>query len=322
MINPVSEIDLDFTTYLQERQKQLAQNEVKGIPNYSFSTDRILRQRMSSVKPLHAVGQFIVSKQKVFQEQIYLMQGIAVGPQQFPEIYRLAETCARKLGIGMPQIYIIPDSNLNASTIAADDISPLLLLTSGLIDALEPNELLFVIGHECGHIHNLHGVYNTAAELLTNSAIQSISVGVQIKFGMGAEFLGSLLGGGLRLMLNSWSRCAEITCDRAGLICCGDVEAAQRVFLKLITGGSIRLDQINIEAYLQQAGQVNSRIVKLLELGDTHPLLPKRIEATRAFANCEILYKWHPDIPKNNKSLRTLKETDTLCNQIIQVVQS
>ncbi|GJM40356.1 MAG: hypothetical protein DHS20C20_06380 [Ardenticatenaceae bacterium] len=320
--NPISDIDLDFPAYLQARQTQLAQHEVAGIPNYSFATDRTLRQQMASIKPLHALAQFVVSKQKAFYEQIYLMHGIAVGPQQYPEIYRLAEECARRLGIGLPQIFIIPDSNLNAATMAADDISPLVLLTSGLVDALEPEELLFVIGHECGHIHNLHGVYNTAVQWLTNPLAQMIGAGVQSKIKGAGGIVEFIVRGSIQLLLLRWSRCAEVTCDRAGLICCGNIDVAQQAFLKLLTGGSVRLEHINVEEFLRQAEQINSKTAKLLELGDTHPLLPKRIKATRAFANCDVLYSWRPEMPTDNKPLRTLRQTDALCDDIIRVVQS
>lgn len=321
MSNPTENINLDFSAYLKNRMAQLAQHDSSGVPDYSFATDRTLRQQMSSIKPLHALAQFIVKKQKSFYNQIFLMRGIAVGPEQFPDIYRLSENCSRQLGIGMPQIFIVPDEELNAFTLAADDISPIIILTSGLVNALEPEELLFVIGHECGHIHNLHGVYNTAVVWLTNPLAQTVGTITQGWAGGVGSLLEFVVRGSIQLLLMRWSRCAEITCDRAGLICCGNETAAQNAFLKLATGGSIPLEEINVDAFLKQLERVDSRAAKFLELGDTHPLIPKRIEASRAFSECEIFFNWRPEMSSSKIKIRTLAETDAFCDKIIRVVQ-
>ncbi|WP_257998921.1 hypothetical protein [Fischerella thermalis] len=63
-----------------------------------------------------------------------------------------------------------------------------------------------------------------------------------------------------------WSRYAEITCDRAGLICCGDVRTAELAFVKLIIGSGDSLKQINIDKYLQQMSKNPSPPMQMQEL--------------------------------------------------------
>lgn len=88
-----------------------------------------------------------------------------------------------------------------------------LVVSSGLLEILDNDEIKAAIGHECGHIKCHHIEYHTLAELLV----------------MGAELPLRIAGGilnmippVLRLMLLSWHRESEISADRAALIVSGD----------------------------------------------------------------------------------------------------
>src|SRR5262249_30070872 len=161
---------------------------------------------------------------------------------------------------------------------------PIAVLSAGLIDALEPNQLLFAIGHECGHIHNLHGAYNTAVQNLTNPLAKTIldkvvGLGITMELVTSVTHVRLLAGavtGALKMFFLNWSRAAEVTCDRAGLICCGSLETAERALASLATGGVAALRGINIDAYLDQLDQIRNSPLRLLELAGTHPLIPKR----------------------------------------------
>ena len=79
------------------------------------------------------------------------------------------------------------------------------MVHSALVDHYSDEELLTVIGHECGHIHNSHVVYLTALHYLTHMA------GAVRRVDRCSR---------RRVALLAWSRRAEITCDRAGMLCC------------------------------------------------------------------------------------------------------
>lgn len=312
--NPTAIIDLDFKHYLQSREAELSSHKVGGIPDYAFSLDQELRQQIMAMGPVRAIALSLVSLAVPLYKQIQQMEGVAVSPQQYPEIYAMGEDCARRLGIGIPQIFVYYSPVLNAYTIATDDVAPMIVLSSALVEAFEPTELKFVIGHECGHIHNLHGVYNTLVELMTNSLAAVILRSIPA---LGALKL--VIQGGLLLFFMRWSRCAEVSCDRAGLICCGDVTTATVALAKLTTGGVNRLQKINIQEYLKQIQQVQSTPVRLLELTQSHPLIHKRIEAIRLFADCDVLHSWRPEL-RSSTSVRSKSETDRLCEQFISVL--
>lgn len=189
------------------------------------------------------------------------MESIEVGPQQYPHIYALGEDCAHRLGIGVPQIFIQRGSESDAYTFATDDIAPIIVLSSEIVESFTPEELKFVIGHECVHIHNLHGVYNTVIEIMTNQLAEGVLQSVPTQ-----GVLDFFVQGGLTIFFKRWSRYAEITCDRAGLICCGDVRTAELAFVKLIIGSGDSLKQINIDKYLQQMSKNPSPPMQMQEL--------------------------------------------------------
>jgi Zn-dependent protease with chaperone function len=320
--NPTAALDLDFVGYIERRKQEISAHLQGSIPDYSFGMDAVLRRRLATMGPIRSLAKLIVSATVPINRQQYLMSGVLVGPRQYPEFHALTADCARILGIGVPQVFIVPDASRNAFTWATDDVAPLIVVTTGLIEALDPLELKFVIGHECGHIHNLHGIYNATVEIMVNPLARTLLTQM-ISFGIvpgSAELIFGLVRGGLQLFMLQWSRCAEITCDRAGVICCGELEAAQRALVKLIIGGNERLQAFNIEEYLKQLDQIQALPVRFLEIGQTHPLIPRRIRALRVFSECEMMKTWRSDW-KALKAPRSKEEADWICAQIIDVVK-
>lgn len=323
--NPTRQIELDFAGYVAERERVFAEHSAGGVPDYAFSLDEQLRRKISTVRPVRDLAQAMTAIWAPETRQQYLLSGVAVGPRQYPEIHALGEECARRLGIGVPQIFIYHAPEPNGFTIATDDREPVIVLTSALVAALNPTELQFVIGHECGHIHNLHGVYNVAAEMIANPLMhvllqQVAKAGVALKVIQTIghlELLASAVQGGLRLFFMHWSRCAEITCDRAGLICCGDLRAAQLALVKLIVGGASQLQGFNIDEYVEQLGR-SSGPARFSELFADHPLIPRRVEALRWFAECETLYSWRPELRSSAEALAKA-DVDQRCEQIVNV---
>jgi len=89
--------------------------------------------------------------------------------------------------------------------------------------------------------------------------------------------------------LNAWSRRSEVTADRAGMLCCGSLDAAVRALLQLETG-FVDAQNIDMATYLDNfhVYQKKGLVRKLGEYTASHPLTPKRIEALKMFAQSEI----------------------------------
>jgi len=83
---------------------------------------------------------------------------LKVTENNFPEIHRaLMEGCTILNIKKIPKLYIQCGYEVNAYTSGVED--PIIVLNSGCIDLLSYDELLYVIGHELGHIKREHVLY-------------------------------------------------------------------------------------------------------------------------------------------------------------------
>jgi len=261
---------LDFSTYVTQKKTGFVGE--RGGDHYAFSGDLKMLKTLRTLKPIELAVASTVRLGKGVLSGDLLGTSVKVGPNQYPKVYSLVKNCADTLGIPVPSVYIQPRiDSVNAYTYGTDKES-IIVLHSVTVDYLSDEELQFVIGHECGHVQNGHVVYLTALRILTETA---------------RAFLGWFVQPAL-IALQSWSRAAELTCDRAGLLCCKNEKAATHAFLKLVTGSTKLYEQINIDQYLDQLRESREGIGRAAELTKSHPYIPKRIEALKAFAQSEI----------------------------------
>lgn len=90
-------------------------------------------------------------------DKIALLSAGAQGPitkEQNPYLYRLVENLAITAGMPMPKVYIIDSPSLNAFATGRDPEHASIAVTSGLLTALENEELEGVLAHELSHIKN------------------------------------------------------------------------------------------------------------------------------------------------------------------------
>ena len=89
-----------------------------------------------------------------FSDKIVLAMhhAIPLPREQAPEIYAMTEELAGKAGIPVPQIYWIANSAANAFATGRNPKHAAIVLTQGLVQTLNAEELRGVIGHEMGHV--------------------------------------------------------------------------------------------------------------------------------------------------------------------------
>jgi predicted transcriptional regulator len=149
------------------------------------------------------------------------------------------------------------------------------LLSSSLLEAFEPDELKFVVGHELGH--HLFGHHTIPVGTLLSGTIP--------------------IGPGLALQLFAWQRYAEISSDRAGLYCAGGFDGAARALFKLasgLRGGRIR---ILIDKFVSQVTDLRDEAQRQARADEpmrsdwfsTHPFSPLRLRAAELFAASDLL---------------------------------
>jgi Zn-dependent protease with chaperone function len=265
---------LDFNAFVTRKKAERAGGAATSEHDYSFVLDRQSRATVESARPIQlAVGSTVRMWKQVWRGQL-LGSAVKVSDRQFPRIHGLVRECSEQLGIVIPQVYIVNDPRLNAGTFGTDEES-FILVHSALVDHYTDEELRTVLGHECGHIHNSHVVYLTTLHYLKMIA---------------AAFLPWIVYPAM-IPLNELSRRAEITCDRAGMLCSKNEQVAARALTKLVLGSRKLYDEFNLDAFLEQYEEGKDSIGRYMEALATHPYLPKRVLAMRVFAQSELYKK-------------------------------
>ena len=232
---------------------------------YEHDFDRAALEKLEAIPFLTRASQWITSN---FIERVYTVQytgsNLKVTESNYPQIYQYLVDACKILDIDrIPDLYIEWGYQINACTVGAE--KPIIILNSGLIDLCDDDEIMFIIGHECGHIKSNHMLYHMMAQTI-NFVIDAIPGG-------------SLLAGGLQYALYYWDRMSEFTADRAGLLCCQNPEAMTHAFMKMAGLPIKEFDNMQAETFLQQARDFQmldydgmNKVVKFLSIADsTHP---------------------------------------------------
>lgn len=173
----------------------------------------------------------------------YTGSNIKVTERNFPELLKaLNEACSILSIDKIPNLYVKWSYDVNAFTAGVEN--PIIVLNSGTIDLLSCDELLFIIGHELGHIKSQHVLYYQMAQVLPllGNIIGSATLGI-----------GNLISTGLQIAILNWSRMSEFTADRAGLLVCQNAEIASSAMVKLAGVPLKYFDSINIDEFIEQA---------------------------------------------------------------------
>lgn len=177
-------------------------------------------------------------------EQVMLLENIGtsvlVSRNQLPELNQLMVEAAQILNIEPPDLYVRQSPVPNAYTLAIGGKKPFVVVHTSLVELLTRKELQAVLAHELGHLKCDHGVWLTFANILTLGAYT-------------VPGLGGLIAQSLEEQLFRWVRAAELTCDRAALLVAQDPKVVISVLMKLAGGCPSMADQLNVDAFLDQA---------------------------------------------------------------------
>src|SRR6266705_6546298 len=88
---------------------------------------------------------------------LFLASSVRASTEQFPHLYELLLDGSSILDLPeVPELFISQDPIPNAMTLGSD--KPFIVITTGLVDLLDEEELRFTIGHELGHALSGHAV--------------------------------------------------------------------------------------------------------------------------------------------------------------------
>jgi Zn-dependent protease with chaperone function len=227
------------------------------------------RATLTALKQIPELNEIIKKIFKVISDKslrlMALSSAVRVSSLQFPKINSLLEEACQTLDIHpIPECFVSQDPYMNAGALGID--KPFIILNSAIIEKLDDEELLAVIGHELGHCVSGHAFYFTLLFLILNLTDSLI---MQIPFS-------GIIIQGIKLALMEWYRKSELSADRAGALAVQNKEKTFSLFMKM-AGGS-KVDQMNLDEFIRQAeeyesgGDIIDSIHKILNiLGQTHP---------------------------------------------------
>jgi Zn-dependent protease with chaperone function len=199
---------------------------------------------------------------------------VRVSANQFPRVHGLYLDVLETLDSEEEYpLYISQTPIVNAGAYGMEQ--PFIILNSGTVSLLDDDQLSYILGHELGHVLSDHVLYRTMTFLL----LQLASMGFPI-VGLAAR--------AVLVALLEWSRKAELSCDRAGLLAVQDPEVVMRTMLKMAGGGddaetSLQEFMVQAEEY-RGGGDVADQVFKILNLiGATHPFWVLRVSELRAW---------------------------------------
>jgi len=208
---------------------------------------------------------------------LYLSDSVRVSDRQFAHLHDMLRDACYILDLEqVPAMYVTQDPKPNAMCIGMD--APIIVLTTGLVELLDEEEMRAVIGHEVGHALSGHAVYRTILLFLTNLALKVAWIP-----------LGNVAVLALVTALREWFRKSELSADRAGLLVGQDLRASMRGLMKL--AGGHHLHEMNVDAFLEQAdeyensGDLRDSVLKILNmLPRSHPFTTVRAAELKKWA--------------------------------------
>ena len=208
------------------------------------------------------------ARRQLLATALRLSEGMA------PDVDRVMKSCQETLGMDSPlETYVYPDASFNAAAVRPERGRMFVLVSSALLEEFEPGELRFVVGHELGHhLFDHHG----------------IPVGAMLQ---GEERVDP----GTLLRMFAWKRYAEISSDRAGLVCAGDLDSAVHALFKVASGLHGDRIKVQVEPVLKQLDDLREEARRMAGADEpmradwfsTHPFSPLRLRAAQLFAASE-----------------------------------
>lgn len=227
----------------------------------------------------------------------------AIEKKDHPELYRLVENLAITAGLPTPKIYIITDTAMNAFATGRDPNHASLAVTSGLLKALDKQELEGVISHELSHIGNydirimtivvvLVGVILLLSDVMTRSLFfgrgrrsndSNDGAGIFLIIGIVLAILSPLFAQLIKLAI---SRQREYLADASGVLLTRYPDGLIRALEKIAVQDQPMLRANHATAHLFLANPFDPHVTKKFEqLFSTHPPIEERIKRLKSGSN-------------------------------------
>lgn len=266
---------MDFSTAysrLKDFVDQFA-NSSAGISNNEQQQDKFVEATTVedavidyAVKEENYMGDFLDNKlvrsclksiaDKYYGSQITDIrnEGMLLTNDSYPMLHSTYTHCYHTLKIkNPPAVYITHRlRGINALSVEINN-ERMILLSRRVATSLTIKEQAFILGHELGHHQQGNLVGHTVNGLVNSLKDKS-------------EIFSPMIQDAIEVPLKRWCRRSEYNADRAGFLCCKDVEVVKQLFMKI--------------------GMIESVIVyhQYKETSDDHPMFTTRLKELNDYA--------------------------------------
>jgi len=200
----------------------------------------------------------------------YRMQGAEVTATQFPAIFAIAKELQQRFQAPTTRIFVLRKPSFRAEAFGLK--APyVIVLPAPLIDAIELDELRYVLGQALGHIRFGH----TRIALLMGGEESSLPAVL------------SWVAWVRDLIFAGYWRAATTSGDRAGILACNSVAKALRAQVK-ISVGTNQINEVRAQDFIVQAFKVSQSLTRvqamLIRWRSMVPPLITRLENMVAWA--------------------------------------
>ena len=216
-----------------------------------------------------------------------------VDRQGAPELYGLVENLAGRAGLPMPRVYTINEDAPNAFATGRNPSNAAVAVTTGLMRALDYNEISGVLGHELAHVKHRDILISTIAATMATviSYAASIAQWAAI-FGAGRssdDDRGGIIGLivtaiiapiAAALIQMAISRSREYSADEGGAEICGNpnylASALEKIEYYAVHGAPLP-EATPATAHMCIINPLTGRDISFKSLFSTHPDTQERI---------------------------------------------
>jgi Zn-dependent protease with chaperone function len=245
-------------------------------PTYYQTSNRLvtLNNLVQMTPTTRIVEVFLQKLGTPWVEAQFLGGAVKIGDRQFPELYRAAEECGRKLAVPrMPRIYITYSSHIvsiNSPTFSmGTNDDPVTIVSTTFANRCSIEEWKFMISRELGHVKCGHPLYLTTGVIAKDLAAAGAGFALPHMGGIvGGLFSSVLINQPLTSAINAWYRAANYTADKAAMVAAGDVDLVKQIFAKMLLGwygkGGLQ-EKMDLDQFLAQYDELEDSIGRYSE---------------------------------------------------------